>query len=153
MPILVSNQHQPAGSLCNIPAPGSGRSRAWGRLEHSLWDGGKGICEHKQEREVEDSPQKPLGWEEIWSWGANTGSSSWFPAPWHFSIPAHRSADPNSSSVHREGQEALLKYSQKENKSQTYPSPPQIQPKQQTPTKQTPQLKSWTRSVHLGNIH
>lgn len=25
---------------------------------------------------MEDSPQKPLGWEKIWSWGADTGSSS-----------------------------------------------------------------------------
>lgn len=25
---------------------------------------------------MEDSPQKPPGWEQIWSWGANTGSSS-----------------------------------------------------------------------------
>lgn len=30
----------------------------------------------KQEREMEDSPQKPPGWEKIWSWGANMGSSS-----------------------------------------------------------------------------
>lgn len=37
---------------------------------------------------MEDSPEKPSGWEKIWSWGANTGSSS-------CSLPLHCLASPS----------------------------------------------------------
>lgn len=60
-----------------LPQPmGNGSTRAGGGLEHSHRGGKEGTCEHKQEREMKDSPQKPPGWEKIWSWGADMGSSS-----------------------------------------------------------------------------
>lgn len=68
-PILAfqppATRHQPAGSLCSIPACRQWEDLDIGQTGH--WDSREGTLEHKQEREMEDRPQKPPGWEKIWN--------------------------------------------------------------------------------------
>lgn len=124
---------QPAGDKGDS---GTGQT---GAFPSGRWGGG---C--KQEREVEDSPQKPPGWEKIWSWGANTGSSS-------CSLPLHCLASPSLRTDRqtpippqssREGKETIqIQLKRKQNPNIPKKIKNKTQPKSST-----------TRRVHLANI-